>query len=176
MLSAEVYADNLCSYLSAARFCKTITIEDLNNVIHGIAERLNRSESDTQTTRNEEEVDNLPITSIPIINSIFLNDLILGEHVIAFWNENDGQTKWYLGIVEGFSKDSVVVSYMTRGKGSEATDQIWAFPEHAEVLETSFDQILAFNVKVQYLGSVRIRCKIDENLIADLNDMINKIN
>ena len=36
-LSSEEYADNLCSYLCSARSCKTITIEDLNNVIHGIA-------------------------------------------------------------------------------------------------------------------------------------------
>ena len=36
-LSSEEYADNLCSYLCGARSCKTITIEDLHNVIHGIA-------------------------------------------------------------------------------------------------------------------------------------------
>ena len=38
-LSTEEYADNLCSYLCSARSCKTITMDDLNNVMRGIAEK-----------------------------------------------------------------------------------------------------------------------------------------
>ena len=38
-LYKEEYADNLISYLSNARSCRTITIDDLSNVVHGIAAR-----------------------------------------------------------------------------------------------------------------------------------------
>ena len=48
----------------------------------------------------------------------------------------------------------------------------WTFPETAEVLDTSSDQILASKIKVQYSGTVRIRCQIvDEALTAQLNEM-----
>ena len=36
-LPTEEYVDNLSAYLSNARSCKTLTIEDLRNVIHCIA-------------------------------------------------------------------------------------------------------------------------------------------
>ena len=38
-LSTEEYTDNLCSYLCSARSSKTITMDDLNNVMHSIAEK-----------------------------------------------------------------------------------------------------------------------------------------
>ena len=49
----------------------------------------------------------------------------------------------------------------------------WTYPESAEVLLTSCDQILASKVKVQYLGSVRIRCNILSNdLIQEMNTAV----
>lgn len=56
--------------------------------------------------------------------------------------------------------------------------QNWTFPESAEIIETSLDQVLATKVKVQYLGSVRIRCRIvSKDLINDINATIkNKTN
>ena len=90
---------------------------------------------------------------------------------MAFWYENEC-VKWHLGIVEGFTNGKVNVSYMIR---ADATGLSWTFPETAEVLETSFDQILASNVKVQYLGTERIRCKIvDKGLITEMNDTIRR--
>lgn len=38
-LATEEYAENLSSYLNNARCCKTITMEDLSNVMHGIIGR-----------------------------------------------------------------------------------------------------------------------------------------
>ena len=35
-LDAEEYADNLISYLDSARSIKSITLTDLNNVLHGL--------------------------------------------------------------------------------------------------------------------------------------------
>ena len=35
-LTTEEYAENLIAYLSNAHWCKTITVEDLNNVMLGI--------------------------------------------------------------------------------------------------------------------------------------------
>jgi hypothetical protein len=64
----------------------------------------------------------------------------------------------------------VKVSYMTC---ADQTGLSWTFPESAEILDTSFDQILASKVKVQYLATVRIRCKImDKSLISKMNDIL----
>ena len=57
---------------------------------------------------------------------------------MAIWYENEC-VKWHLGIVEGFTNGKVNVSYMIR---ADATGLSWTFPETAEVLEASFDQIL----------------------------------
>ena len=48
--------------------------------------------------------------------------------------------------------------------------ELWTFPECAELLETSQEQILATKVKAQCLGTVRIRCHIiSDNLIEETN-------
>ena len=48
--------------------------------------------------------------------------------------------------------------------------ELWTFPECAELLETSQEQILATKVKVQYLGTVWIHCHIiSDNLIKETN-------
>ena len=84
--------------------------------------------------------------------------------------------KWHLGIVEGFNNEKVVISYMTRADETGA-GLSWTFPETSKVLETSIDQILASKVKVQFLGTVRIRWKIvDKKLITELNNTVNEQN
>ena len=48
--------------------------------------------------------------------------------------------------------------------------KVWTFPECEELLETSQEQILATKVKVQYLGTIQIRCHIiSDNLIEETN-------
>ena len=146
-LSSEEYADNLISYLSTARSCKTITIDDLNNVMHGIEGKHKNNNIPaavhSKSTPHEE-----------------------GEHVVAFWYDASS-VKWYLGVVDGFNNDNVMISYMNK---ADASGTSWTFPERAEVLETSPDQILASKVQVQYKGTVRIRCSIvDKDLITEMN-------
>ena len=157
-LSTVEYTDNLCSYLCSARSCKTITLLDLNNVIHGIAEKVtNNSTQIIPFQTHKEQPD-----------QSFHQTLDIGEHVAAFWVENDS-VKWHLGIVEGYEKSLIRISYMTR---ADMLGTSWTFPETAEVLETSSDQILASKIKVQYSGTVRIRCQIvDEALTVQLNEM-----
>ena len=93
----------------------------------------------------------------------------MGEHVVAFWLEGN-VAKWHLGVVEGVRNGNPVVSYMVRAEGSSKP---WTYPESAEILETSHDQILASKVRVQYLGSVRIRCSIVANeLIDEMNSAV----
>ena len=162
-LSTEEYADNLSSYLCSARSCKTITINDLNNIIHSITEKETHEEP-TESSLEESDASGECADCEP--------NFIHGEHIVAFWFESDC-VKWHLGIVEGFDKSQIRVSYMTR---SDASGTSWTFPETAEVLVTSQDQILASKIKVQYSGTVRIRCKIvDNSLIAKLNDIINNM-
>ena len=93
----------------------------------------------------------------------------LGKHLIAFWVEGN-KTKSHLGVVEGTENDNSLVSYMIR---TDTKGKSWTYPESAEVLLTSCDQILASKVKVQYLGSVHIHCNILSNdLIQEMNNAI----
>ena len=51
--------------------------------------------------------------------------------------------------------------------------KVWTFPECAELLETSHEQILATKVKVQYLGTLQIHCHIiSDNLTEETNAAI----
>ena len=93
----------------------------------------------------------------------------IGEHLIAFWIEGN-ETKWHLGVVEAIENENPLVSYMilTNAKGRS-----WTYPESAEVIWTSCGQILASKVKVQYLGSVCIRCNLLSNdLIQEMNTAV----
>ena len=56
---------------------------------------------------------------------------------------------------------------------TDTNGKYWTYPESAEVLLNSCDQVLASKVKVQYLGSVRIRCNIlSNNLIQEMNTAV----
>ena len=74
------YADNLISYLNGASTCRTITLSELSNVLHGIS-----GKSGKQSTCSGEHD----------------NTLSIGEHV-AFWEEKDFQ--WSLGVVDHFGE------------------------------------------------------------------------
>ena len=60
------------------------------------------------------------------------SEIVQGGH-IAFWVEGN-KTKWYLGIVETKKNDKLVISYMSK---ADKKGKVWAFPECAELLETS---------------------------------------
>ena len=75
-LDAEEYADNLISYLDNARSIKSITLTDLNNVLHGL----------TMTPFLKSDVENT-------------NSFVVGEYVAAVWFE-DTTYEWYLGVIE----------------------------------------------------------------------------
>ena len=75
------YADNLISYLNGASTCRTITLSELSNVLHGIS-----GKSGKQSTCSGEHD----------------NTLSIGEHVVAFWEEKDFQ--WSLGVVDHFGE------------------------------------------------------------------------
>ena len=59
---------------------------------------------------------------------------------------------------------------------ADSKGKLWTYPENADVLETLCDQILAFKVEVQYLGTVHIRCHIFENEFVDgMNTAVSNI-
>ena len=93
----------------------------------------------------------------------------IGEHLIAFWIEGN-ETKWHLGVVEAIENENPLVSYMIL---TDAKGRSWTYPESAEVIWTSCGQILASKVKVQYFGSVCIRCNLLSNdLIQEMNTAV----
>ena len=102
-LTTEEYVDNLTTYLSNARSCKTLTIQDLTNVIYGIAAKAAR----------ENECDNVCLTKGENSDSGYSTQLHPGEHIIVFWVEGN-DIKWYLGILDYIKEDKAIVSYMVR--------------------------------------------------------------
>ena len=58
---------------------------------------------------------------------------ISGEHVAAFWYDNQN-IKWHLGIVEELKHDKITIKYMTQ---ADSAGSSWTFPEKAEILDTS---------------------------------------
>ena len=117
----------------------------------------------------EQSTDNVQVPQGPAhqASEVVPREYQMGEHVIAFWLE----AKWHLGGVEGLKNGNPVVSYMIR---ADSKGKSWTYPESAEVLETSCDQILTSKVKVQYLGLVHIRCNIFANeIIHEMNTAVN---
>ena len=56
-------------------------------------------------------------------------------------------------------------------------DHVWVFPEEADVQDTSVDQIMCKNIKVDYLNSIRIKYRVhDDNLIPALQMKISDFN
>ena len=110
-LTSTEYAENLM-FKNSARCCKRITVDDLCNIMHGIAGRndlaetvgLIEKESNTMEKQKEKQYN-------------------LGKNVIAFWLEGNA-AKWYLGIVEAEKCDKLLISYMIRG---DSKGQSWHF-------------------------------------------------
>ena len=101
-----------------------------------------------------------------------LSKLLPGEHVAAFWFASDFQ--WYLGVIDDINEGVLFVSYMIRASDRNVD---WVFPETAEVFETSFEQIMARRVPVEYQCSVRIRCTISsQELISEFDTKVTELN
>ena len=141
-LSTNEYADNLSTYLSSARSCKTLTIQDLSNVIHGIAAKAS-ADLEHCDGISEEQQTNIDSSCVSEQETCQLQP---GEHIIAFWIKGN-DIKWYLRIVDRVKIDKVVVSYMTR---ADSAGRSWVFPEKADINDTSFDQMIATKVQVHY--------------------------
>ena len=157
-LPTEEYVDNLTQYLSKATSCKTLTLQDLSNVMIGIAGK--SLKSDLEHTESHEKPKEKNVSD--------LDQLQQGEHIIAFWIEGN-DTKWNLGVVDTvLEADKFIVSYLTR---TDTAGKSWAFPQNSDINETSVDQILARKVKVNYSGDVRIKCQIECSLIEKMNSL-----
>ena len=60
-LTSAEFAENLISYLNSARSCKRITVDDLRNVMHGVAGRTDVIEVDLvdkESDSTETQTDN----------------------------------------------------------------------------------------------------------------------
>ena len=91
-LESQEYYDNLTSYLSNVRSIKTLTLSDLKNVLHCLANK------------------NAAPDNSEIETEIYQSDFVLGEHVIAFWVNTNRVKQCYLGIVEKIEADGLTIS------------------------------------------------------------------
>ena len=139
-LETDDYANNLKAYLEKTRQLKNITLTDLS----GILSILKQSGEEKDETVSE--------------STGAASQFTAGEHVAAFWREDDGGFKWYLGVVTEEAKDQeIVVSYYKRGNKAGTS---WNYPEEAEVRKTLIDQILERKLKVAYHCYTVIRCSM----------------
>ena len=154
-LETMEYADNLSSYLDSARSCRTITLADFDNVLHALC---GKESAKTDTS---------------LVDSAAEEDYKIGENVAVFWM--DETVQWFLGVVDSNvgANGNILISYLTR---SDSTGCEWIFPEDAEIIETSPEQILARNIEVEYRCSIRVRCRIlSHEVIAELNRKIGEM-
>ena len=82
-------------------------------------------------------------------------------------------SRWYFGIVEAEKSDKLFVSHMIH---ADSKAKSLTFPEAADILETSIEQVISSKVKVQYLGSVRIRCNlVFKTLTSEMDNIVNSM-
>ena len=94
------------------------------------------------------------------------------NHVIAAWAENRS-IKWYLGILEKESDEGLLVSYLV---STDDEGKCWELPESPEIWKTAPVQVLAYNVEVEYFGTVNFRCKIiSDSLIKQMKKRIKQL-
>ena len=159
-LSSQEYADNLKSYLDTARSVKSLTINDLSNVLHGLSAT---SIPVNTSTSAASAPDYDPIHETSITD----NSYKVGEHIAELWWESN-MCMWHIGVVDKVNDDGTInVSYLVR---SDSKGAAWVYPEESQVYKTVSDQVVKRNITVNYLCSVRIKCRLsDETLIATLN-------
>ena len=108
-LTTEEYAESLIACLSNACCCKTITVEDLNNVMRGIMSRSVDVPNEYQSNNNTKD----PQVSVQLEEENNPIQYQISEHLIPFWVEGN-ETKWHLGVVECTENENPLVSYMIR--------------------------------------------------------------
>ena len=94
------------------------------------------------------------------------------EHVAVFWL--DRVYEWHLGVVNSVNQDeSLNILYYNH---SDSTRRYWTNHED-DSYKTPKDQILCRNIKVEYMRSIKIKCKIsDENLVSILDASVEELN
>ena len=71
------------------------------------------------------------------------------------------------------TENKIMVSYMRK---SDKKGVRWLFPEEAEILETSLDQILQRNIPVSYSLTAMIRCEISKATLETIDKMFKTFN
>ena len=100
-LTTEEYAENLIAYLSNTCCCKTIAVEDLNNVMLGIISWSMDVHNKNQSNSNFK----YPQVSVQLEGEKNPIQYQIGEHLIAFWFEGN-ETKWYRSVVGGIENEN----------------------------------------------------------------------
>ena len=160
-LSTEEYVENLTTYLDTTRSHQSLTMDDLNNVLASL------TENDQQVPIND------PITDYSEEKSTTESqEFQPDEHVAVFWL--DRVYEWHLGVVNSVNQDeSLNILYYNH---SDSTRRYWTNHED-DSYKTPKDQILCRNIKVEYMRSIKIKCKIsDENLVSILDASVEELN
>ena len=160
-LASEDYIQNIKQYFGCISSVNTLKRADLSNILIGLT-----GANLPNTTAEEILQENTPIESE---NETLAMPSRIGSHCIAVWEDDMADTNelnWYLGVIESdISDGQFSVSYMVRsGKG----DERWFFPERSEVFLTHADQIIAFNIPVEYSAVTIIRCKINKTIVSKI--------
>ena len=80
-LTTEENAKHLIAYLNDAHCCKTITAEDLNNVMSGIMSRSMDVPNESQSNNNTKD----PQVSVQLEGEKSPFQYQMSEHLISFW-------------------------------------------------------------------------------------------
>jgi hypothetical protein len=165
-LTSEDYVENLTSYLDTARSCRNLTLRDLNHVLLGMSSKLPTSAHSVSNTVSPTTLStSKPSTSDSIVSTQTDNPFSVGEHIAVFWLGE--KYNWYLGVV-----DSVKANFYC----TDTSKKSWVYPENSDIHNTPIDQVLFRNIRVEYVCSVRVRCKISDALVAELDSYVQTLN
>ena len=151
-------------YLDTARCVRNLTIKDLANVLHGL------TANQTATTVTAPSVQQKSATADSSAStSHTLDPYKVGEHVAATWWD-DTECKLHIGVVDSVDTGgNVAVSYLVR---SDSKGIAWVYPEDSQVFPTAQEQIIERHMTVNYVCSVRIKCRISPDTVDRLNTCV----
>ena len=156
-LDYEKYADCLKSYFDTSKSMSTVTLPELKSTLGEIRNEI---------CSNEAESENFESASMEKQSSL----MQVGQHVIVFWIEQMKKV-WYLGLIDRINDEGILVSHFAPNRNRSE----WTFQDDSDVQLVEEEQILKHNFTVCYPQSSRIRCKLDQTLINEVENELKTI-
>ena len=145
-LEFNIYADCLKRYFDTSKSVNTVSLPEFKNTLGEICNEICNEADESKLSDDERN-----------------NEKQVGQHVIVFWVEQMEKV-WYLGIIDKITDDGIFVSHFAPTRNRTE----WTFQEDSDVQLVEEDQIIKHGFTVCYLQSTRIRCRLEQSLVTEV--------